>query len=216
MEPFFKKNPRKHPQSLAFCNENDIGLGELSTGLYHGYIATFEIRDKQLFVKDVRIPGEINDAECLFDVRTSVYKYIFPGTNAVKAVWMTGLMITLDERVVRSSITNEAVIKVEEEKGRSFLTGNTEGIYYEIFEEDCIVLEFAQGNFVSERTIPRDKYWDFMNTSEYLRAVVKMKADGFAHRFWGETHSPWGDDDDYEPETPKADTKTKPPNDWPF
>ena len=44
LETYFEKNPDKRPKG-----------GVISTALWRGYVATFEVRGSQLFVKDIQI-----------------------------------------------------------------------------------------------------------------------------------------------------------------
>ena len=48
MESFFNKYPEKHPKK-------DLSH---STALWRGYLATFEIRGRQLYLKDIEIRGD--------------------------------------------------------------------------------------------------------------------------------------------------------------
>lgn len=76
LEGYFKAFPEKKPESDVVC-----------TALWRGYIATFEIREKQLFIKTLEI---FNDT----DLNTQFVKDLFPNNN--KYEWYSGL-VRIDE-----------------------------------------------------------------------------------------------------------------------
>ena len=83
MEEYFEKYPDKRPKS-------DV----TSTALWRGYVATFEIQDGQLYLKDIEI-------EISTKVKSDWYEYswksvlneVFPKQELVKMDWVTGLLV---------------------------------------------------------------------------------------------------------------------------
>ncbi len=75
LEQYFKKFPDKRPRE-----------GSRSTGLWRGYIATFEIIDSTLYLKDVEISLPGNKWK-------SVLAEVFPNSERVKIDWLTGLLV---------------------------------------------------------------------------------------------------------------------------
>lgn len=83
LEPFFERNPDRRP----------IG-GIVSTALWRGYIAYFEIIDDQLFVTDIKI--EVRDENSEDSNRykwKSAYEQVFPNTEKTKIDWYNGILI---------------------------------------------------------------------------------------------------------------------------
>ncbi len=75
LEQYFKKFPDKRPKE-----------GSRSTALWRGYIATFEIMDSTLYLKDITI--ELPDHKW-----KSVLAEVFPNNERVKIDWLTGLLV---------------------------------------------------------------------------------------------------------------------------
>jgi len=167
LEPYFKKHPGKHPKKYSYV---------ISTALSRGYIATFEIKDKQLFVKEINV--KISFSTIDDDGTTNVFNKVFADTNEVKAVWFTGITATPGMRIERSSITNEASIKIENARGRDIYQGG-DGNYYEQVKINRLVLEFEQGNLVSERSMSAKEYSAFVKTSKYKTVRKKMEQEGY-------------------------------------
>ena len=83
LEPYFEKFPDKRPQG-----------GIMSTALWRGYVAYFEIIDEQLFLTDIKI--EVSDEDSKDDYETkwiSTFKQVFPDKEKVKIDWYTGILI---------------------------------------------------------------------------------------------------------------------------
>lgn len=82
LEPFFEKYPTKRPQG-----------GILSTALWRGYVAEFEIIHDQLVLIDIKI--EVYDKETKDEYDTkwiSAYDHVFPKTKTKKIDWYTGIL----------------------------------------------------------------------------------------------------------------------------
>ena len=183
LEPYFKNNPDKHPDR-TIIDENGSIYSVISTGLTRGYIADFEIKDKQLFVKDIRIhPSSVFTNK----FEKSVFNEVFPDTEEVKADWVTGVFATTGTRIVRSTLTNETDIMAEVERGRNFIYNTLDGTFSEFVKEDRIVFEFNKGDLVSERIMDSWEYHDFINTDEYKDVRSKMYDEGLTTiYYWGE------------------------------
>lgn len=84
LKPFFEKNPDRKPT-----------VEMMSTALWRGYIATFEIDENQLFLKDIQVMAySANREDPPEKVHwKSVMEEVFPGKDRVKADWMTGLLV---------------------------------------------------------------------------------------------------------------------------
>ena len=155
LEAFFEKNPDKRPQDEI-----------MSSALWRGYVATFEIIDNQLFLKDIEV--QIADTSSKESYRTtwkSVIKEVFPDTDKVKVGWMTGLLV-----LPYGKLKNYVHMGY----------GSTYSNY--------ILLEISEGNLTQERKFNGAKYEEFKEkqfrafkkTEEYKKLVEDIKKiDGF-------------------------------------
>lgn len=83
LEKYFKDHPDKRPKG-----------GVMSTALWRGYVATFEIKDNQLYVKDVQIEYYDTTGKKGHDYKwKSVISEVFPDQNSRKIDWLTGLLV---------------------------------------------------------------------------------------------------------------------------
>jgi hypothetical protein len=78
LEPFFEKHPDKRPH----------GFG--STALWRGYVATFEIVDEELRLKDIEVRRQVGKE---YDKWISVIHEVFEPGMIVKVDWFTGLLV---------------------------------------------------------------------------------------------------------------------------
>jgi len=80
MQSYFEKYPEKFPKTNIICSS-----------LWRGYVATFEINDNQLYLKDIEIMDDtINVHEHYQDRWKNVVNEIFPNQEFIKADWFTG------------------------------------------------------------------------------------------------------------------------------
>ena len=131
LESFFEKNPDKRPKG-----------GIMSTALWRGYIATFEIRDNQLFLKDIKIM--VADTTKNENNRNytwkSVIDEVFPNQNEVKIDWLTGILVIPQGKIVNYvhmgyASTYEKYILLEFDKGDLKSEKHFDAIEYEKFKE---------------------------------------------------------------------------------
>ena len=166
--------------------------GHIHTGLYRGYIATFEIKDKQLFVIDIVVEDTIrvykdpmNPGETAFSfqVHRSVFKELFPD-GTLKADWVTGLVATMGEPLV-------VICEIEGYK-----------------QSKQLVFEFQDGNLVSEQSMTLDEYTAFENNRNPKAVRKQMNEEGrVKDNYWLDLDN-W-DDDVYE----KDETRRIPDDD---
>ncbi|MFV0539267.1 MAG: hypothetical protein ACK5M3_18150 [Dysgonomonas sp.] len=145
LELYFTKEPDKRPKS-------DI----MSSALWRGYIATFEIEDNILFLKDIEtMYYEGNERKW-----RSVLSEVFPDQKKIKIAWMTGLLI----------------IPYGEMK-------NYVHMGYASTYENYLLFEVNEGNIVKERDLKGEEYEKFKNkqfeffknTEKYKELVREMK-----------------------------------------
>lgn len=78
LEEYFRKYPDKKPQTSI-----------VSTANWRGYVATFEVIDSTLFLRDIEI--EYNDGKNRLRNK-SVMDEVFPGQKVVALEWFNGLL----------------------------------------------------------------------------------------------------------------------------
>ena len=78
LEGYFKKYPDKRPKTSI-----------ISTANWRGYVATFEIIDSTIFLRDIEI--EVEDAKNRIR-RKSAMDDVFPGQKVVALEWFNGLL----------------------------------------------------------------------------------------------------------------------------
>jgi len=162
MESYFEKHPDKRPKNGIESNE-----------LYRGYIATFEIKNNQLYLKDIVINfRDTTDNKDYKTKKVSVKNEIFPNQELIKIDWMTGLLVIP---------VGEIVNYVHMGYGSTY--------------ESYILLEINKGNFKQEKQFGYKEYelfkekqfQAFKKTDEYknLKAELKKKdqEDNFIDSF---------------------------------
>jgi len=144
MEIYFEKYPNKRPKPKI-----------ISSALWRGYVATFEIKDNQLFLKNIEI-------EKLFGGWKCVRKKVFPRKKSVKVDWLTGtLVIPYGEMV-----------------------GYVHMGYASTYER-YILLEIDKGDLKSEKQLEYEEYVEFREkqfqafkkTEEYERIKAELKEE---------------------------------------
>ncbi|RAI97698.1 hypothetical protein LX64_05002 [Chitinophaga skermanii] len=109
LENYFEQHPESRPKGDTW-----------STALWRGYIATFEVRDETLYLKDIEV--------MVFDSITkdtkfqSVVKKVFPGQTNMKIDWVTGILVLPYGKLVNYvhmgyGSTYEKYILLEVDKG---------------------------------------------------------------------------------------------------
>jgi hypothetical protein len=103
MNVYFAKYPDKHPYRID--KMADWGC----EALHRGYVATFEIKDDQLWLKEINVRTCSRSFRSLYEyVRygfarpswKNVMHEIFPNQNCVKVDWFTGTLILPSGKLV--------------------------------------------------------------------------------------------------------------------
>jgi len=153
LESYFEINPDKRPK------------GDLkSTALWRGYRATFEMRDSQLFVKDIQIQyldtTDKNDQDIKWK---SVMRDVFPDKVNVKVDWLSGLLvINFGKRI------------------NYYATG------YDSSFEQYLLLEIDKGNYIKSKQYNDKEFESFKDrqfsaykkTADYRETKAKLEKDG--------------------------------------
>lgn len=153
LEVYFEKYPDKRPQS-------DI----TSTALWRGYIATFNVIDNQLFLKDIEIQYQDTTCEESDNFKwKSVINEVFPNQKDIKIDWLTGLLVMPHGKLV-----------------------NYVQMGYGSTYEEYILLEIDKGDLKKEMKFNCNEYEKFKErqfqafkqTDEYIRIKTELQKEG--------------------------------------
>lgn len=154
MEPYFKKHPKKRPRS-----------GLMTTALYRGYVATYEIKNLLLVLKDV---GILTSADAKSSKWESVKNKVVTDGKDLVIDWFTGVI------VLRYS---DELIDGVKPRSRAL---------YKETDIEAILLQIEKGKLIRVRKFAVRKYSEFKKkqfeafkkTKEYEILVEKMLKDG--------------------------------------
>ena len=158
LEEYFEKHPVKRPKG-----------GIVSSALCRGYVATFEIVNSELYLKNIEI--EVRDTTSKDNFKTtwkSVTNEVFPAQRKIKVDWLTGLLVVPHGKLV-----------------------NYVHMGYGSTYEKYILLEVEEGNLKNERNFKYKDYERFRNrqfeafkkTEEYKKIKEDLKKDGTTDEF---------------------------------
>lgn len=150
LEKYFEKNEEKRPKG-----------GMISTALWRGYVASFEIIENQLFVKDIKIKiwNENSDNAQW----KSVIHEVFPEAKQRKIDWFNGILTLPYGEMVNYvhmgyGSTYENYILIEVEKGKSIRTKDL--------------------NFKDYENLKEKQFEAYKKTKEYLQHKKELEKDG--------------------------------------
>lgn len=158
MEAYFEKNPEKQPRG-----------GIVSSALWRGYVATFEVRNDMLYLKDIEIMyRDTIDKENFNSKWRSAFKEVVPDGKELAIDWMTGLLVLPQGKIVNyvhmgyaSTYENYTVLEVD--KG---IVKREISFDYKAYDEF------------------RDKqYRAFKMTEEYKKTKADLMQDGNSEEF---------------------------------
>jgi hypothetical protein len=150
MEDYFKKFPDKKPKT-----------GIVSSALWRGYVATFEVSDNQLFLKDIQIEVRKKDSDKPFETEwKSFLAEIVSGDKKMKIDWFSGILVLPVGKIVQYVHMG-----------------------YASTYENYILLEIAGGDFKRAREFnyreyakfKERQYEAFRKTDEYRKIVEDLK-----------------------------------------
>jgi hypothetical protein len=168
MEEYFKKFPFRLPKSNI-----------ISTNLWRGYIATFEIIDYELWVIDVEILGESIEADELISVKNKS----FNGKDKLKLDWFSGLL-ALSQSIYSNEIEYYNIIEIE--KGNIILE-------YELINEQYFKYLRLKTIIDSGVIVDELKIWD-----EIFEKNVDLKDTDEFTRIYNELYKKYSEPLDYE------------------
>jgi hypothetical protein len=158
LETYFKMNPDKRPKG-----------GIMSTALWRGYVATFEVKEKQLFLEDIEIQYNDTTSKESYPYKwRSVVNEVFPGQEEIKIDWLTGLIVIPHGKLV-----------------------NYVHMGYGSTYKNYILLEIEKGNLKQERRFKYKEYEKFKErqfqafklTEEYRKIKSDLQKDGTSDEF---------------------------------
>lgn len=158
LEAYFEKNPDKRPKG-----------GIISTALWRGYVATFEVKDNQLFLKDIEIEYQDTTSKESYNFKwRSVINEVFPDQKNIKIDWLTGLLIIPHGKLV-----------------------NYVHMGYGSTYENYILLEIDKGNLKKEKRFTYKDYEKFKEkqfqafkrTDEYKKIKADLQKYGTSDEF---------------------------------
>jgi hypothetical protein len=145
LEPYFEKYPERKPKTNI-----------MSSALHRGYIATFTLIDKRLYLIDIKINVEKKDSEKRWETEmVSVFKKVFPDEDKILMDLYSGILI---------------------------VHLNLEASFEDI---NRLLIEFQNGTEKERRTYDNEKYKQFMDeqfelykkTEEYKNAFRELMKD---------------------------------------
>lgn len=158
LEAYFEKNPNKRPKS-----------GIMSTALWRGYVATFEVKDNQIFLKDIEIKYQDTTSKESYNYKwRSVKNEVFPDQKDIKIDWLTGLLVIPNGELV-----------------------NYVHMGYGSTSKNYILLEIDKGDLKQEKRFKYKEYEKFKEkqfqafkqTDEYKKIKADMQKDGSSDEF---------------------------------
>jgi len=155
LESYFAQHPEKRPKG-----------GAQSTALWRGYVATFEIKDSLLFVKDITIQIWDTTANGNQTIKwKSVLNEVFPDQKEVKVDWLTGLLVLPYGKLI-----------------------NYVHMGYGSTYENYLLLEINNGTFVKGKEFDSKGYEKFKekqfrafkSTDDYKKTKEDLKKKGYS------------------------------------
>jgi hypothetical protein len=157
LEPYFFKQPDKRPK------------GSVTSALWRGYVATFEVKDNSLLLKDIDILvyEEIKDGKGEYKLR-SVKDSLVPKGQVLQIDWFTGILVLPYGKLV-----------------------NYVHMGYGSTYSDYILLEIKSGKLTGERKLDGKQYkafkerqfQAFKKTEAYKEQVAELKKNGDSQEF---------------------------------
>ena len=151
MEDYFNKYPDKRPK-----------VEGATTRLWRKYVATYEIKDNQLYLKDIEI---LDDIEL-----KSVLNEIFPNQELLKIDWLTGLLAIPDGNSNGNGVSERYII-LEINEG-NFMREKQ----IILNKDENFMNESLYGNDTEYKLFKKKQFEVFKKTDEYQKAIARIKA----------------------------------------
>ena len=156
LESYFEKYPDKRPAGEVW-----------STALWRGYIATFEIKDNQLYIKKIEVEVFLDTIDYK-RIWKNVLNEVFPNQELVKIDWFTGLLVLPYGKLVNY---------VHMGYGSTYK-------HYILLEIDKGVLkQQKQFNYKKYEKFKKKQFQAFKKTEEYEKTIIELeKSDRFENK----------------------------------
>jgi hypothetical protein len=150
MEPYFARYPDKKPTDGVTC-----------TALWRGYVATFEILEKRLFLSDIKVMVMTKDQKGKRDTAfSSVKDTLIPEGGSLPADWFSGILVLPDGELV-----------------------NYVHMGYASTYSNYILLEIRKGTLTEKRVLDHEAYEVFKTrqfeaykrTDEYQKRAAELQ-----------------------------------------
>ncbi|BDS12159.1 hypothetical protein [Aureispira anguillae] len=178
LEAYFKKYPKKRPKA-------DVS----STALWRGYIATFEIIDQMLYLKDIEVQvwmHEEGKEEWQPDVSLkSVVKKIFPDQKKIPIDWCSEILVLPSGKLKKyehmgynSSYEHYTLLEIKE--GALLKIKELETDEFAAFKKNQLYLFKKTDRYQTLAKKWKDKY---EYTEEELDQLLERSILKYTHRF---------------------------------
>lgn len=171
LEKYFEKNEDKRPTG-----------GVISSAMWRGYVATFEIIENELFVKDIEI--QILDEKDGSLEWKSVINEVFPQADQRKIDWFSGLLTLPYGELIHYvhmgyGSTYENYILIEIEKGRSIKSKDLNFKEYEILKEQQFEVYKKSPEYQEQKKELKKGGWKQKEIDGFLRSFVPEYTEKF-------------------------------------
>lgn len=147
LETYFKKHPNKRPAKMMQISN-----------LWRGYVATFEFKDNQLFLKDIEIQYRDTTSKEIYTYKwKSVLHKVIPDGKNIKIDWLTGLLVIPHGKLIEHvhmgySSTYENYILLELENGHLKKEKHFDRNAYEAFKDQQFQVFKQTDDFKKHKT----------------------------------------------------------------
>ena len=162
LEKFFNENEDKFPSG-----------GVMSSALWRGYLATFEIVENQLYVKDIQIQMERNDG---YEWK-SVINEVFPEISERKLVWFSGLLTLPYGEIINyvhmgygSTYENYSLIEIA--NGKSINVKSFNYKEYENFKNKQFEIYKKSTEYKTRKNDLKGEGWKEKDIDKFLKSFV--------------------------------------------
>lgn len=175
MEDYFSKFPDKKPKG-----------GIVSSALWRGYVATFEIADNSLLLKDIEIMVDKDDSKKNYDRDwKSVLSDVVPEKKKLKIEWFTGILVLPHGKLVNyvhmgygSSYENYILLEIDKGDFKKSKEFNLE--QYEKFKEKQF--EAFKKTDEYKKLFDDLKKRDPGSTDEFINSFLKSFVIGYSSK----------------------------------
>lgn len=150
MEQYFEQFPDKRPESEI-----------LSTGLWRGYVATFIVKEDEIYLKDIEIQIDGEELNETYNSKwKSVIKELLTEQEELKIDWLTGILVIPDGKMINYV-------------HMGYASGYSNYILLEV--ENGIVNRFKKFPHEEYQIFKKKQFEVFKKSEEYRKLVEELK-----------------------------------------